>query len=666
MLGFSKLLESNFGDSATILTSPLEPRLKSGQDAATASSPPQYFDTPLGERRVPREKDPKKPNYEMIKDARRGILSGFLRSGKIFRASDFVGIVNPKTAIITLQDIYEFETRHLANIDDQPISRPPLTSIISFKKAADKGPDDEKTLRNLFFVTLAHDELPSFHFWTKPRDVDPVTAGKPIDWGKYFDQNPPSPAKTAKITMVENERKEKVQRGAEEQYNTQNEPQLGFLDDYNNVNLSGMGRKPTQAQPAGEVNSTAQTNEAPVLTRSPLEAEVLLQFNRGGMYLREFTHKALYAMACWLVENEEEDKEDDEEEQANKGSAGIKSMFLDILEPGDDLREERIVSVSRASNRNFQDNIRPAFGRPDNKFRIRSTTYQSWWNRGSGFDSGGVGDLRYDLKLVRPNVGFCYCSADWGISGKLILNSLRFEKALAFLFDWESSAYPKSDRLSLDIPGHGFFDINRNSDVVVTTNIQKIFHELSVGPDDHPVEIFIRDVVVDVTDESDFLGISSPGQWNTEHETGSREVPDPIRAPSGVGPLADQGPINASDLPNQAPSNVLGRLISGQHLGNGSIQATEIRGGPDFPSIHPRVLTNSEIHQLQERLKIAEASIVETDDLQEQLRTAKEKLSELNGLQGRLKTSEDRARLKSSCPFCPQDWAGVTKQVNMR
>ena len=608
MLGFSNLLKSNFGDTATPLTPPLKPCLKPGQNAAAAPPPPELFDTPVGERCVPRQKDPKKPNYEMTKDARNGILSGFLRSGKIFRASDFVGMVNPKTAIITLHGIYDFKTRHLNNIDDQPTSRLPLSSMVSFKKVADKEADDGRTLRNLFYVALAHDELPSFHFWTKPGDLDPVKAGQPFDWGEHFDKNPPSPMTAAKISILENERKGRVQRGAEEKQSTQNEKPLEFLDDYNNINSPDLGRDSTQRQPSNDQGLTPQIDAAPNLAQSPLDAEVLLHFNRGGMYLREFTHKALHAMACWLIKNEED--EGDDEDKAEQSQTEVRNMILDILGPGRVLREERIVSVSRASHRTFQESIRPFLGRPNYHFRIRSTRYGSSYNLNLDFDAGGVGDMKSDLKLVRPNVGHCYCSATtW--TKNLDQNSLHFERALKFLFDWESSAYPTSAHLTLDIPGHGRFDLDRNSDMVVDASIQKIFAEISSTPvrsDSRPVEIFIHDVVEDVTDLSD-------------HPIG--EVLD-------------------------------------------NFQATGTLRGPNLSSIQPPLLTNPEIAKLQERLKIAEASNFETDDLQERLKIAEDKLSEMGDIQQRLKNSEDRARLKSSCPFCTQDWAGATRQVTLR
>ena len=663
-------MKSNFGDSATPLTPPLEPRLKFGQDAATAPSLPAIFDTPVGERRVPRQKDPRKPSYEMIKDARKGILSGFLRSGIIFRASDFIGIVNPKTAMVTLNDVYDYETRCLATISDQPTVQPPSSAIVPFKRTADKEADDEKTLRNLFYISLKADELPSFHFWTKPGDLDPVTAGETFDWGKFFDNNPPPPATTGKIAMLENERKGLSQHGAEEQQNTYNKQPLEFLNRYNDSNLPALGREPTGGRLASDIDPIPHISAASIPAQSPIEAEVLLQFNRGGMYLREFTHKALYAMACWLVENEEEEEEKEEDgkekDEAKKDLTQPRDMFLDILEPGKNLREEKIASVSRASNRTFQDKIKPLFGQPDNKFRIRSSRFSSSWNLKSDFDAAGEGDLMYDLKLVRPNVGYCYSSANWHITKDLGLNSERFERAIKFLFDWESSAHPNSNHLSLVIPEHNSFDLKRNSDVVVDAKMQKIFAELSGTPakeDPHPAEIFIRDVVEDDTDGSDFLGTSSPGRGNIKFGNRFGDVPDVHQLVSGAAPRLDQESISLPGVPTQLPSD--GILIPGQSNRHDSMKITEIGGGPVRSSIQPRFLTVSDANKLQKRLRIAEASAEETDDLRERLEIAEGKLSEMNGLKDRLKVSEDRARLSSSCPFCPQDWAGVTIQVTM-
>ena len=599
MQGFSNLL-SKFGDSATPLISPLEPRLKVGQDAATTPSPPESFNTLVGERRVPREKDPKKPSYEMIQNARRGELSGWFRSGNIFRASDLVGMVNPKTAVITLNNIYEFETRYLATISNEPIATTPMSSMVSFRKPAVKGADDEKTLRNLFFISLNRDELPSFHFWTKSGDKDPVEAGQPSDWGKYFDKNPPSPATIAKITALENERTEKVRHGAEEQHSIKGKQPRGFQDRSNDINLPPVSKEPTEGRPGSHADPIPETSASPVSAQAPVEAEVLLHFNRGGMYLREFTHRALYAMARWLVKNEEEEEDEVEEEEdgEQKDPVEARDIFLDIVEQGNYLFTETIMSVSPASSRIFQERIKPFFGRPNNIYRIRSTRYQYSWNLNSGFDSGGVGSLKYDLKLVRPNVGFCYCSANWQITASSDLNSVAFEKAITFLFDWELSGHPKSNRLSLDIPEHGSFDLDRNSHPIIHARIQKVFAELSetpAKPDSHPADIFIRDVVEDDIDGSE-----------------------------GTNPNNERNPV----------------------------ETTKSRG-----------LTGPEIARLQERSKLAEAYMIENDELQEELGIAKSELSEMDRLKERLRTAEAIARLPPSCPFCDEKWIGKPRPV---
>ena len=434
MQGFSDIY-SQVGDSATPLHPPLEPRLKDGQDAATAPSPPESFDTPVGKRRVPRDKDPERPKPEMIQEAREGNLTGFPRTANIVRASDFIGMVNPKTAVITLNELYYFETRFLYA---KRTARPPMSSAISPREKA----DEEKTLRTLYYISLNRDELPSFHFWTKPGDLDPITAGESYDWGEHFDKNPPSPNTAAKIAMLENKRTGKVLHEADEKNNKQKEQSLDFLDPYDDSKGSTEGRPPDDNGPTSEISASA----APA--QPPIETEVLLQFNRGGMYLREFTHKALYRMACWLVKNEQEE-DVNEGDPSENALMEPRDIFLDIMEHGKSPREEKIVSVSNASNRSIREKIQPLLGQPDVKFRIRSTKYSASWNLASGFDSGGVGDLKYDLKLVRPNVGYCYCSAGWHLDKELVLNSHRFEKAILVLLDSKFSTHPSSDLLNL-------------------------------------------------------------------------------------------------------------------------------------------------------------------------------------------------------------------------
>ena len=135
--------------------------------------------------------DPPEPTLEMVSDARRGVLTDFLRSGTLLRASDYIGMVNPKTARISLDEIYDYLTR-------------PLSAEV------DNISDDKKSLRNLFYISLARDELPSFHFWKGLEDPDPFElekAGREVNCEKAFEHNSPSPDTAAGIKDLKEESK---------------------------------------------------------------------------------------------------------------------------------------------------------------------------------------------------------------------------------------------------------------------------------------------------------------------------------------------------------------------------------------------------------------------------------------------------------------------------
>ena len=128
---------------------------------------PTFFNTKLGLRRVPRQKTALRPDASMINNARRGVMSKFLRSGIIIRASELDPMVDPETAIISLTDSVEMETDHL--LDDE-----------------EQIPESEKTLKNLFYISVKPDELPSYHFWRGKDDPDPINVHGPIDWDEVF------------------------------------------------------------------------------------------------------------------------------------------------------------------------------------------------------------------------------------------------------------------------------------------------------------------------------------------------------------------------------------------------------------------------------------------------------------------------------------------------
>ena len=171
----------------------LVPQIKPGLNGVN-KKPPPYFRTEAGLKRLPRRKRPLRPSPGMIKSARQGILSKFLRSGNILSASEFGDMVDPHTAKLDLSAAYDFETEHLSDEEEQM-------------------DEDKKTASNLFYVSVNADELPSYHFWQGEDDVNPMEHQKELNWDNYFSTNP---SKT-QLRVLENDelRREQEQNEAQ-------------------------------------------------------------------------------------------------------------------------------------------------------------------------------------------------------------------------------------------------------------------------------------------------------------------------------------------------------------------------------------------------------------------------------------------------------------------
>lgn len=121
------------------------------------------FPTKIGLRKIPRQISATRPDAAMIRNARQGIMSKFLRNGRVIRASDLGSMADPKSAIISLKNNIEMETDHLSDEEDSM-------------------PERERSLGNLYYICVQEDELPSYHFWRGKADPDPINAHRPIDW----------------------------------------------------------------------------------------------------------------------------------------------------------------------------------------------------------------------------------------------------------------------------------------------------------------------------------------------------------------------------------------------------------------------------------------------------------------------------------------------------
>lgn len=178
-IGALKSFFAGNGKASSQATSPLReaapapfdlvPKVNPGSTTVD-EDPPSVFRTEFGLRRIPRRRHPLSPSPDMIRNARQGILSKFLRSGEVLSALDFGDMVDPQTARLELSEAYYFETMDLSNEEE-------------------KTSNDQKTTANLFYISVNDDELPSYHFWQAEGDINPMEAPMNFDWNDYFSKN---------------------------------------------------------------------------------------------------------------------------------------------------------------------------------------------------------------------------------------------------------------------------------------------------------------------------------------------------------------------------------------------------------------------------------------------------------------------------------------------
>lgn len=362
--------------------------------------------------------------------------------------------------------------------------------------------------------------------------------------------------------------------------------------------------------PSSRISTAAQASGASNITSSSTDAVVLLHFNRGGMYLHDFSHQALCNMARWLTNSEEENPPE------NKNMR----MFVDVKERDRDPHVHKLTSSSTSSNRNFHANIKKYLGKPGFTFRVRTESIDTL----SPFDVRTTGSL----KLVRRNIGYCYVEIDWDKPYQLSQNSQRMEKAIDILFSWELSVDPNPDELFLEIPGHGFFHINRKADLVLGADIQKLFGTITrissrLGAD--PTEIILHD-----SEQYTALMLGPEEEVENDNEVVDTAQPSPagpqkapvqktakILQPPEASTQPDQKHI-ARSKPPAAPTNEP-RYVEKDD--SSAVQHPQIvlhpppvQGGPDLPAPYLRIVTLSETNKLQERLRKVEAQLAKSEE----------------------------------------------------
>ncbi|KAI9702307.1 MAG: hypothetical protein M1836_000786 [Candelina mexicana] len=139
------------------------------------------YDTYRGRLRVPTGLQAQRPTSKLIKSARRGELKGFLGNGEIIPAEEFEQTVNPVTAEIFLDHDVLFETDHLSD-DDESMDE-------SLRHSS-----------NLYYIAVNSGELPTYHFWRKNGEEDPMEHLNSTDSGKLSAEGAPDAATDVTIT----------------------------------------------------------------------------------------------------------------------------------------------------------------------------------------------------------------------------------------------------------------------------------------------------------------------------------------------------------------------------------------------------------------------------------------------------------------------------------
>ena len=225
----------------------------------------------------------------------------------------------------------------------------------------------------------------------------------------------------------------------------------------------------------GGDSGSIPTIKAKTANIKPKGAHVLLQFRKGGMYLTEFTNKALVEMTKRLVDHEEKHPPQRKDPR----------MYIDIRQSN--TISEYQVGSSTALTRSFGINIRPCFEKPGFDFQVRSLSMA-----GKSFFEKS----RYDptaIKVSRVGLGYYYVYASWGDADDAAENSRSFEYALNFFFPHEDFSRHAATVLTLEIPQHGSFDIHRSPVPALAANIQQIFATLTSSHTSRsPPEVFIH------------------------------------------------------------------------------------------------------------------------------------------------------------------------------
>ena len=430
---------------------------------------PEVFQTKKGTLRVPRCSEPAYPTDEVIQNACEGRMTGIFERGMVFPASDLIGVVAIRTANITLDKIYDFQTHLLRVVPEY---------------------QGTERLRNLFFVSLKADELPSFHFWKKAEDVKI----HPVRRASSSNQSVAQPEKMAdedganvldilgENVDYEGQKQElsrlmKAKAASDSlsssKDNASGTPAIAGKCDFDHFLGANKGSKhQQQALPAKSLNDNSQNSmpsSAPLPDKSTADVSksksCLIRFQLGAMYLKVYSSTAFQELAQFLVLEEHE-----------KLSSSFKTL-VDVRRPSSKQTQTYPVKIGASYNVDFYTHIRPYLGASRSAFRIRSDALTD----DSPWDYSRPGSL----KVSRVGIGYFYIRAagtGWDDVPKRPANDARFRKALDFLFVFKGTT---PDRMTLRILSEPSpIELDTSSEILMDAHLGGILQRITSSQTD--------------------------------------------------------------------------------------------------------------------------------------------------------------------------------------
>lgn len=318
------------------------------------------------------------------------------------------------------------------------------------------------------------------------------------------------------------------------------------------------------------------------------ETGILIQSRKGALYLYNTSYRSFCDLTKRLVRDE----------GGSKYSIDFKNVKAES--PG-----EYPIDFQSGEHL-YKANILPRLKERDIEARVRSDSH----DRFESFTPKNLGSVH--LKVTAHGVGYAYCSADWHLwKSDLIHNSGQFLRALDLLFPHLPEDY-QANQFTVVVPKYGSYNIDRSFVPALNSTIQESLSKVTgLEGEQHneiPAEIFVSRTVTPLPDQSvlpehtkDMTGDEPPEKSVNEsrRERLARKLQDPESHQHSL-PVPKHVYKNSSGtlrLPRYRPSLEL-----------------EIRGGHGTPASYPRVLTLSEIGDLQQRLRLRENELLRREE----------------------------------------------------